>query len=150
PLPARRRSSLLVADPVHRARVVVRDEERAVLHDEHVHRPSQIRVVRHTPSARPVTARISHTIRRVIEALVMTILLWPPGPLRFVARTSPAVAGAMLARRPGEVKARRATSLRNPSPRSQQDTRLLAGHVLVEDPQLRPIEARSHLGEGAG
>src|SRR5215467_3431103 len=106
----------------------------------------------HTPSARPVTARISHTIRRVIEALVMTILprvLWAPGPLGFVALTSPASAGAMLARHPGEVKASRATSFRNPSSRPQQDTGLLAGHVLVEDSQLRPVEARPHLGEGA-
>src|SRR5215471_11335996 len=106
----------------------------------------------HTPSARPLTARISHTIRRVIEALVMTILpwvLWAPGPLGFVALTSPASAGAMLARHPGEVKASRATSFRNPSSRPQQDTGLLAGHVLVEDSQLRPVEARPHLGEGA-
>src|SRR5262252_5909844 len=55
----------------------------------------------------------------------------------------------MLARRPDEVKARRATSFRNPSSRTQQDTGLLTGHVLVEDSQLRPIEARPYLGEGA-
>src|SRR5262249_57472606 len=88
----------------------------------------------------------------VMEGLVMTLVsgvLWVPGPLRFVARAPPASAGAMLARHPGEVKASRATSLRNPSPRSQQDTGLLARHVQVEDPQLRPIEARPHLGERA-
>src|SRR5262244_143104 len=65
----------------------------------------------HTPSARPLTPRISHTIRLAIEALVMTILLGPLGPWSAGVRRPyfARFAGAMLARHPGEVKGCRAT-----------------------------------------